>query len=574
MIFLGKLRIAAGKPLGIREDGRLDLIDMAPTDPRGVFLAYQVDDDHFELQGATTGQWLYLSAGESPLAFYPVLYRAATSTRGTRFALSYLDLAAGTVALNFHDGDGTPVGLFVGTGLNPYCECVFDVTRGWLRGRQFGLTLVAPGLPTIQKTKSCAGADLGRVGKAYVDLSGADLSGGIDGSGANFSGALLDRALLSRAKLAGADFRGASLARAEFRGADLTDADFRETDVADTDFRDLDDGTAIKLGGADFSGNDVTRTKFPPPPICKTASNPMKLADATVNYASLLLDWSNLDLSRATIVGMPVDADGAPRLPGLRAVGAVLVGFDFHHANLKPAASPTNFSGAVLSGANFAGADCTRAIFAGATLGGGPERLAAVFAKAYLFNADFTDAQLSGVSFAGAYLYGGTASVSGATMPGVNFAGAYLTSLDLSNVRGKNLAGAVFDGACLVNCNFTGTTVVPDSAGKGGSFVSACLQGADFSGANLVGATLVDAGVASPCPSPGTCKFPATLRFGDMHVRIEITVLDAGTLLPGSATNSATVCPNRQHGPCTGDKLVAARAPTAWPVGLGRGEGG
>ena len=36
-------------------------------------------------------------------------------------------------------------------------------------------------------------------------------------------------------------------------------------------------------------------------------------------------------------------------------------------------------------------------------------------------------------------------------------------------------AGAVFDGACLLNCNFTGTTVVPDTHGNGGSFVTACL---------------------------------------------------------------------------------------------------
>jgi uncharacterized protein YjbI with pentapeptide repeats len=266
------------------------------------------------------------------------------------------------------------------------------------------------------------------------------------------------------------------------------------------------------------------------------------------------------------------DADGAPRLPGLKAVSSVLVGFDFHHANLKPGTSQTNLSGAVLTGCNFSGADCTRAIFAGATLGGGPDRLAAVFAKAYLFNADFTDAQLSGVNFAGAYLYGGSASVSGATMPGVNFAGAYLTSLDLSNVRGKNLAGAVFDGACLLNCNLTGTIVVPDVHGKGGSFVSACLQGADLSGANLAGATMVDAAIAAPCPSPGTCRFPVTLRFGDMHVTVEITVLDPGTILPASATSNATVCPNRQNGPCTGSKLTSPRAPTSWPVGIGRAD--
>jgi uncharacterized protein YjbI with pentapeptide repeats len=569
MTFLGKFRIAGPKPLGINDAGLLALLD-DPDDPRGVFFAYQVGADKFQLRGATTGQLLFLSVAEAPNAWYQVLYWAGTSSYGTRFELGYLDRARGTASLNF-EVDTHRVGLYATTSPNPNCRCMFDVMMGW-REKQFGLTVVAPGLDTIQRTKSCAGADLGRVLEASVDLAGADLSGAIDGSGANLTGARLDGTLLSRAKLTGADLRGASLAGADFRGANLTNADLRGATLAGAEFRDLDDAHPTTLAGTNFSGNDVTGTKFPPPPICKTPSNPMKLAGATVDYSSLMLDWSNLDLSHTTIVGMPVDADGAPRLPGLKAVSSVLVGFDFHHANLKSAASPTNFTGAVLSGANFAGADCTRAIFNGATCGGGPERLAAVFAKAYLFNADFTDAQLSGVNFAGAYLYGGSASVSGATMPGVDFAGAYLTSLDLSNVKGKNLAGAVFDGACLVNCNFRGTKIEPDTSGKGASFVAACLQGADFSQATLSGATMVDAGIAPPCPEPGTCRFPATLRFGDMHVKIEITILAAGTILPPNATSSATVCPNRQHGPCTDNKLTSPHAPKSWPVGFSRGD--
>jgi hypothetical protein len=151
-------------------------------------------------------------------------------------------------------------------------------------------------------------------------------------------------------------------------------------------------------------------------------------------------------------------------------------------------------------------------------------------------------------------------------MPGVDFAGAYLTSLDLSNVQNKNMAGAVFDGACLVNCNFTGTTVVPDTSGRGGSFVSACLQGANFSGANLGGATLVDAGVAPPCVTPGECKFPATIKIGGNVVKIEIPVNEAGTILPENVTSVMTVCPDRKHGPCTGSKLISPAAPTWWPV--------
>jgi uncharacterized protein YjbI with pentapeptide repeats len=572
--FLGKLRLGANKPLGVREDGLLDLMDIGPSDPRGVFLAYDTGGGRFQLQAATNGLWLHMSVEQSPIAWYPVLTWAGTSSSPTQFLSQYLDLAGGSVTLMWpYHGDSEAdvkadvktVGLFITSGLNPYCRCVFDVTAG-VGGVRLAANVLGPGVPEIQRTRSCAGADFGCVGRACVDLTGADLSGGIDGTGAVFSGARLDRTNLSGARLGRADFRGAALGATDFRGGDLTGTDFRGAAIAATDFRDLDGTHPTTLAGTDFSGTDVTTALFPGPPLCRTPSNRVKLVKATVAYSALLLDWSNLDLTEAVIEGMPRDANGRAQLPGLQAVGTVLSRFDLFEANLRSGATQTNFSGAMLVGANLSGADCTRASFAGATLGGSPDHLAAVLAKATLFNADFTDAQLSGVNFVGAYLYGGTATVTGATMPGVDFAGAYLTSLNLSNVQNKNLAGAVFDGACLVNCNFTGTTVVRDAHGRGGSFVSACLQGADFTGANLAGATLVDAGVAPPCVTPGECKFPATLKIGGSVVRIEIPIAEAGTILPENVTSDATICPDRKRGPCTGSKLFAPGAPTSWPV--------
>jgi hypothetical protein len=183
-----------------------------------------------------------------------------------------------------------------------------------------------------------------------------------------------------------------------------------------------------------------------------------------------------------------------------------------------------------------------------------------------LFDANFTDAQLSGVNFSGAYLYGASASVTGATLAGADFSNAYLTGLDLSNVRDANMAGAKFDGACCVNCKFTGTTIVPDSTGGGGSFVSTCLQGADFADASLAGADLVNAAIAPPCPTPGTCTFPATIEIKGNPVTIHITVNDAGTILPPTATTANSVCPDHSDGPCSGAQLHAANAPRSWPV--------
>jgi hypothetical protein len=53
-----------------------------------------------------------------------------------------------------------------------------------------------------------------------------------------------------------------------------------------------------------------------------------------------------------------------------------------------------------------------------------------------------------------------------------------------------------------------------------------------------------------------------------MHVTVEITILDAGTILPENATNNATVCPNRQYGPV--HRRQAHRSPRA---GIVAGQG-
>ena len=382
----------------------------------------------------------------------------------------------------------------------------------------------------------------GRPFTRHVEVSMAEIQSSKQARGADFTNVVLD----------GADLRGV-----DFTGAGAMGAVFKSASIVGTDFR------SAKLGGTDFSETRMESAHFDEP--ANFASDREHLANfsgATVPFSVIGLDWSYKKLQGAQIVGLPVDADGRLQLQGLQAVSADLTGFDFHGAKL----GSSNFSGATLTGANLAEADCSAASFKGAQLGGGPAAAAATLSRAVLFDADLTDAQLSGVNLSGAYLYGGAASVSGATMPGADLSNAYLASLDLSNVRDKNMAGAVFDGACLVNSNFTGTTVLPDANGKGGSFVRACLQGADFSGASLAGANLVEAAIAGPDAPP----VHATLPIRGRPTTIPIAVNPAGTILPATATDAKTICPSGEDGPCVGAKLVAPHPPESWPAGSGR----
>jgi hypothetical protein len=90
------------------------------------------------------------------------------------------------------------------------------------------------------------------------------------------------------------------------------------------------------------------------------------------------------------------------------------------------------------------------------------------------------------------------------------------------------------------------------------SFVKACLHGADFRDAMLDGANLTSAGVAQ---SSGT--FPVTLP--SVPVTMHITYA-TGTLGLDAATDSKSICPNAQNGPCTVAQQTAPDAPTQWPV--------
>jgi Pentapeptide repeats (8 copies) len=176
--------------------------------------------------------------------------------------------------------------------------------------------------------------------------------------------------------------------------------------------------------------------------------------------------------------------------------------------------------------------------------------LAAVLTAANLFNANLSGAQLTGADLSYVYLYGLSASLPGATM---NLAG-----MDLSAVQDKQMQGATFTGACLVNCNCKGTNFT-DYDGKAASLSKACLQGVDFSDATLFGAVLVDAAVALKA---GTLE--VTLIIGGKPVKFPVEY--DPTTIPENSTNELTKCPDHENGPCAGSKLNSPNAPmNAWP---------
>src|SRR5690348_11573844 len=117
-MFLGKIYLeSGGKRFGVKAGGKLAMLNLRPDDPAGLFLAYDVGNGQFSLQ-AYTGAWVQLVAGESPIAFYPVLY-SATVGSPTRFAMQFFQAETRRVKLAL-DGGGVPVALLMADGENPY----------------------------------------------------------------------------------------------------------------------------------------------------------------------------------------------------------------------------------------------------------------------------------------------------------------------------------------------------------------------------------------------------------------------------------------------------------------------
>lgn len=320
------------------------------------------------------------------------------------------------------------------------------------------------------------------------------------------------------------------------------------------------------FGHATFAGCDLSTATLAPP-LGAADGAWIDFTGATVNYPSLGPDWRYLNLTSAVVNEFPRPPEKPPQL---NARGAILDYLNMIQWNLAKA----DFTGASLCNANLSGSYLAGSFFHAAVLSPVDQSSAAApanLAYCYLFDADLSDAGLQGVSFAYAYLFGGAASLSGASLREADFSNAFLPEIDFSGVYAKNLVGVTFDGACLTGANFAGTSLGRVST-RGFSFVGAALQGTDFTGSNLEGANLTNAAVAETAPPVGGASLIITSSFslGSISVPIQpITYTTATTL---AVTDGTTFCPSGT-GPCSGAKLLPSdpsHSPLkSWPVRAG-----
>src|SRR5580700_3887718 len=439
----------------------------------------------------------------------------------------------------------------------------------------FAFTQTVPGLSTIL-SKGGAGCDLSYVDLTNADLSGVDLTGanlqhanltGVKFIGAKLAGAVLSNATLTGADLTHATLDGADLSGAKLEGAtlstDLTKAIVKAPPTFSTDPNHLTsfknaklnyaliglnwscldltgasvvgmpvDLTNLKaahvtapgidlsgkklvnavftnatltgsiltgaiLDSADLSGaqlqgatlsTDLTKAIFNALPIFSTDPNHLtSFKNAKLNYTLIGLNWSCLDLTGASVVGMPVDLTKLRAMHttalGIDLNGKTLINADFSYAKLANA----TFNAAVLTGAVLTGADLSGAkLLSGTRLGG------AHLDMANLSGADFTGAQFmetKGVSASLTYTF-----LSKAVFERATFSGAYLNSVHFEGTK-PNLQGAKFKDTCLISCDLAQANMGP-SGGVAATLEGAFLQAANFSNVTLTGANLAGAVVS------------------------------------------------------------------------------
>jgi uncharacterized protein YjbI with pentapeptide repeats len=231
--------------------------------------------------------------------------------------------------------------------------------------------------------------DLTNVHFRFCDLTGAD-----------FSGATLDSAVFTeQCTLTRAKFVGAKLANAVFDGSTLTQTDFSKlASLAGASF------LQTRMDGTIFDGNDVTSCAFTDPPrFSVTPDLITSFRGATLNLSLIRKQWSFLDLTDATIVGLTKDTD----LTYLQARYGVFGAFSFAGMTMLEA----DFTNALFVGTIFTGAKLTNAKFDEAKARspqGSPPKASIVFDNATMTNASMHGAQLPGASFVQASLHGAT----------------------------------------------------------------------------------------------------------------------------------------------------------------------
>ncbi|WP_404391782.1 pentapeptide repeat-containing protein [Humibacillus xanthopallidus] len=415
---------------------------------------------------------------------------------------------------------------------------------------------------------------------AHADLTGSDLTTITGASSAHLESAVLDGVNLTGRNLRGAFLQGASLKGAHLDGADLTGAHLDGADLTGAHL-----GATIlhgaALAGTHFDGVDLSTTQFDAvPAFTRGPAARTTFVGATVPFPVLGSAWSYLDLTSATITGIPsaiesLAADHALlptglSLQGVDLSGATFAGARMYEAQLQRAnLQGATLTGAFLKGAKLSGANLTLANLDSAYLiaeSGNASALeatgadlrdkleAAVVTDAFLVNTVLDGAHCDGVDFSGSLFLTSvavsptqSASAVGASMNFARFDGGMLP---LATFNGAQLSAASFAGAHLEGASFrdngsTPTALTPssDSVHTPASVYEAHLEGADFTGANMDGLNMRGATVAT---TPGRFQ-QAYDSYGGAKV---IVSFDYAPTRLGTTTGNTT-CPNGDAGPCS-----------------------
>ena len=383
---------------------------------------------------------------------------------------------------------------------------------------------------------------------AYLDLSETKFTGtilpgtlqatgvkliGTQLPGANFVDAVFINADLSRANLAGANltganFTGANLTGTILTGATLTNAIFTRTTLA----------SAI-LNKANLTGANFTEA----PIFGRTVDSRTRLQEATIPLSFLGTNWSYLDLTKANLL----NKDQLPQ--NLNAAYVILDDVNLHDANLSKAVlNYAQLKNTQLPNANLADVQMNNAVLIGT-----------IFTNADMKQAKMENADITNADFSGAELWGGLATLKGATAVNVSFNHAYLANMDFSDIKGKAMQGCNFANACLVNAKFGGT-VLGSYSGKVTSLANAYLQGANFDNADLKTVNLTGASIASV-----NGKLEATIRSRKDTSIPTVPLTFTPTVIPGGTTSAGTVCPSGDSGPCANQKWTPRNPrPDTW----------
>jgi uncharacterized protein YjbI with pentapeptide repeats len=397
---------------------------------------------------------------------------------------------------------------------------------------------------------------------------------------ATAAGAHMEKATFSQAMLTNMHFKGAHLAGAVFHGATLDGADFTGADLSGADFSHAQSLKHTIFSGATmygtiFNNTDLSSAVFDESPtFTRESTGRTQFQGTTVPFRVLNSDWSYLDLTDATITGIP---HAIPKLVADQALlpdnldlqntdftcsggsgasfrGARMYGIQLQGANLQGAQlQGALLKSARLDGANLTLADLTAAwmIVETATPKTPVDQLeAASLIKAFMFNTVMDQAHCDGVDFTDAVfstsiLSTQPASAERAFLNDAKFNDAWVLG---ASFNGTQLAGANFANAHLIGSRFQNSGSVPAELtpsirdGSDASIAQADISGTDFTGANMDGLDMVGAIVATEGDFFGK-------NFTGYHNASVPVTFTYGPTVFGNTTKNTT-CPDGNSGPC------------------------